>query len=569
MNVKSLSMYQVKNFSPYMTKPSFKGEAIDKFDEYTQSFMTPKGIKVGNLFALEKDINISEADIDPSDKKTKKLYEGGIHITVNKYEDSKQIEITNDKGEEILYAQVKNGANAPVMEYTKGKYNHNVVISDKSLRGKKAMFLQGSTIETRDGEFTLRINDPKKKIAAGNLAFKGNLYISTLNKEAKTKGAVEKYYDKKFYLDAPEGDYKEIVQQHNPSLLIPAGGFGERFENVSSILGDGTENKPSSYLPRNENYRIMGTTLNMAAQAGIIEEDDEIKYLSQKHELAESDEVSHVEAYGTDGGAFAEALKKDIIPDNKDAIILNADIFTNADITRAYKALKTLPNAAAVIPYYPVGEARAKSFGLIGVEADADNNMVIKEFVEKPKYINDLPEDATAEEKEAREKVRLAEIGDKYMANPGMYFLSKEAVAVLKNHNFKKLGDVGLGADLMPTIVRLAQEGKLVDENGNQMKVYTVPLEAKGGKAAVWDDIGSAEAYADIIHDVARETRKNFDTPEFNKYYGVPDAILNDIAASSHIQTGVITMTPESERAVEGFKQKYNIVNMEGNIIVS
>ena len=79
-------------------------------------------------FALEKDINISEADIDPSDKKTKKLYEGGIHITVNKYEDSKQIEITNDKGEEILYAQVKNGANAPVMEYTKGKYNHNRIV---------------------------------------------------------------------------------------------------------------------------------------------------------------------------------------------------------------------------------------------------------------------------------------------------------------------------------------------------------------------------------------------------------------------------------------------------------
>ena len=573
MNVKSLSMYQVKNFSsPYMTKPSFKGGSIEKFDEYTQSFMTPKGIKVGNLFALEKDINISESDFGEDDKKSKKLYEGGVHIAVHKYDDSKEIRITNDKGEEILYAQAKAGKNAPIMEYTKGKYNHNVVISDKSLRGKKAMFLQGSSIETRDGEFTLRINDPKKKMAAGQLAFKGNLYISTLNKEAKTKGAVEKYYDKKFYLDAPEGDYKEIVQQHKPSLLIPAGGFGERFENVSSILGDGTENKPSSYLPRNENYRIMGTTLNMAAQAGIIdevEEKDEIKYLSQKHELAEGKDVIHVDEYGTDGGAFAEALKKDAIPDNKDAIILNADIFTNADITRAYKALKTLPNAAAVIPYYPVAESRAKSFGLIGVEQDADNNLVIKEFVEKPKYINDLPANATEEEKAAREKVRLAEIGDKYMANPGMYFLSKEAVSVLKNHNFKKLGDVGLGADLMPTIVKLAQEGKLVDENGNKMKVYTVPLEAKGGKEAVWDDIGSAEAYANIIHDVANETRRNIDSPEYNKYYGVPNAILSDIASSTDIQTGIITMTPESERAVADFKQKYNILNMEGNIIVS
>lgn len=574
MNVKSLSMYQVKNFSsPYMTKPSFKGEQVEKFDDYTQSFMTSKGIKIGNLFALEKDIHINESDFDPvEEEKLKKLYEGGVHIAVKKNLDSKEIQITNDKGEEILYAQAAVGKNAPVMEYTKGKYNHNVVISDKSLRGKKAMFLQGSKIETADGSFTLRINDPKKKIQAGNLAFKGNLYISTLNKEAKTKGAVEKYYDKKFYLDAPEGDYKEIVQQHKPSLLIPAGGFGERFENVSSILGDGTENKPSSYLPRNENYRIMGTTLNMAAQAGIIdeiEEKDDIKYLSQKHELAESDKVIHVDEYGTDGGAFAEALKKNAIPEDKDAIILNADIFTNADITRAYKALKTLPNAAAVIPYYPVSESRAKSFGLMGIKRDEQNNMEIKNFIEKPKYINDLPVDATAEEKEAHAKLADAELDGKYIANPGMYFLSKEAVSVLKNHNFKKMGDVGLGADLMPTIVQLAQEGKLVDEKGNKMKVYTVPLEAKGGKPAVWDDIGSAEAYTDIIHDVAQETRKNIYTPEYNKYYGVPNAILNDIATSTDVQTGVITMTPESERAVADFKNKYNILNMEGNIIVS
>ncbi len=570
MNVNSISMYQVKNFSsPYMTKPSFRGESIDKFDEYTQSFMTSKGIKIPNLFALEQDINISESDFSADDKKAKKLYEGGVHIAVRQNEGSKEIKITNDKGEEVLYAQAKEGKPVPTMEYTKGKYNHNVVISDKSLRGKKAMFLQGSILETQDGAFTLRINDPKKKMQAGNLAFKGNLYVSTLNKEAKTKGAVEKYYDKNYYLDAPKGDYKEVVKENNPSLLIPAGGFGERFENVSSILGDGTENKPSSYLPRNENYRIMGTTLNMGAQAGIIDEDDAITYLSQKHELAESDDVVHVEEYGTDGGAFAEALKKGVIPEDKDAIILNADIFTNADITRAYNALKTLPNAAAVIPYYPVTEARAKSFGLLGVEADKDNNLVIKEFVEKPKYINDLPENATQEEKEAREKVRLAEIGDNYMANPGMYFLSKEAVSVLKNHNFKQLGDVGLGADLMPTIVKLAEEGKLVNEKGEPMKVYTVPLEAKGGKLAVWDDIGSAEAYTNIIHDVADETRRNIESPEFNKYYGVPDAILKDIMASSDVQTGVITMTPESERAVEGFKEKYNVVNMEGNIIVS
>ncbi len=41
-----------------------------------------------------------------------------------------------------------------------------------------------------------------------------------------------------------------------------------------------------------------------------------------------------------------------------------------------------------------------------------------------------------------------------------------------------------------------------------KMKVYTVPLESKGGRPAVWDDVGSAEAYVSRIRDVAHMKQK-------------------------------------------------------------
>ena len=46
-----------------------------------------------------------------------------------------------------------------------------------------------------------------------------------------------------------------FTQDHNPNLIIPAGGFGERFKNITREY----ENKPSAKLPTNPNYRIIGT----------------------------------------------------------------------------------------------------------------------------------------------------------------------------------------------------------------------------------------------------------------------------------------------------------------------
>ena len=69
-------------------------------------------------------------------------------------------------------------------------------------------------------------------------------------------------------------------------------------------------------------------------------------------------------------------IGQSIIRNDKDTVILNGDIFTNADISRVYHALKTLPDAALVIPYYPVNPERAKALGdylIVGLSTDEFN----------------------------------------------------------------------------------------------------------------------------------------------------------------------------------------------------
>ncbi len=552
------------NYSP-VRNTTFKG--VSPFNREAQKHIRNNGIHVDNLFGINEDVKIDGRFI--TEEKDKKLFGDGLSVEVFNVGDKKYVKVMENDTKEIFRGYEKVGAKCPNLSYAKGKFDHHIVIEDEDT---KIMMLKGSKITADDGSFEYIMfsdEEPKnQKTSFKGLSFTGNVYVSTLNKESKTLEAVKNYSYNKLYTQAPVGDYKDIVEANQPNLLIPAGGFGERFYNVNAFINGNSENKPSCSLPTKNSYRIIGTTLNMAASAGIITGKDKYAYLSQAHSIDEDKEVKHVRKYDTDGGAFAEALKRDIISDDKDAIILNADIFTNADITRAYKALKTLPNAALVIPYYPVNPERAKSFGLIGTEVDENGNQQIKKFIEKPKYTNKIPSNASIEEKADWMEVQKAEINGNYMANPGMYFMSKEAVKVLKDINLEEKGAGFLGKHVIPKIVELCNAGKLVDENGNPMKVYTVPLEAKGGKLAVWDDIGSAEAYVKMIQDVAKETKENEAFPWLNKYYGVPNFVLQDFKNNTEIETGVVKMSRGAGDRLEIFKDKYGVDEMKGNILV-
>ncbi len=556
---------------------NFKGEN-EEISPLIKSIINVKEseIRIPNILDLDENINLT---YNNTPKEAQYLNLAGLIITKNENGEQGAFKIENQYGNVIATGEYDKSKPLPTITYKQGKYMPEITVKDASLNGKSIKMLSGSILKG-DG-FTIKMPGKYEPIPgqkAKNIPFTGRVVVTTLNKEDRTLKAINKYIDSGLENEAIKGDYEEFTRENDPTVIIPAGGFGERFKNITR----GIENKPSAKLPTSDDYRIIATTLNMASSAGILDGDNlDIKYISQRHQIPKDNEqIFHAGAYKTDGGAIAEGLTRDIIRNDKDAIILNADIFTNADITRTYHALKTLPDAGAVIPYYLVNPQRAKSFGLIGVKKDDNGNYQIEKFFEKPE--NTMPpvpnnfapgqytiaSDKYQELQIARDPEHKTEVNADYLANPGFYFLSKEALKVLMAQGIIDPSQTGLGANVIPKIVEMANKGELVDKDGNQLKVYTVPLETKGGKKAVWDDIGTAEAYLRLIKDVASETQK-YSTTSKNKYYGLPEFVLNDFKDNVDLTTGIVYDSKEARNALAKFKLKYNVEDIRGNIFIA
>ncbi len=561
-------------------KPTISfGAEKRELTEFEKSLILPKEIRIPNILDIPGNIDIPLSAMPP---KTGHLNAAGLKVEKTIDGDSELYTISNGQGDRIFAGKInrKEAGELPIVTYKQGKFMPEITVKDSSLNGKSIKMLAGSEIRGKGFDFRM-IGHYEPKPNGENheiVSFKGNTVITTLNKEDRTLNAVDSYKKSGLQKEAIKGDYYDEVKADNPTIVIPAGGFGERFYNITRDA----ENKPSGFLPTSKDYRIIATTLNMAASAGILngDETDSIHYLSQAHDIPENETTTHVSKYKTDGGAIAEGVNKGIINRDKASVILNADIFTNTDITRIYHALKTLPNAALVIPYYPVSAERASSFGLIGIEKDKNGNLEIKEFIEKPKFVDNPPKptdtsfvqpgsyDKAMQEFLKVQKARNPEDRNKFLANPGFYFLSPQAQKVLVDKWKLKPEETGLGAHVMPKIVELANEGKLTDENGNQMKVYTVPLETKGGKPAVWDDIGTAEAYLRIIKDVANEYTLKGNTSD-NKYYGVPEFVMKDFAANTDLERGIVFDSKLARDSFGNFCQKHEVKSARGNIFVA
>lgn len=571
---KLVGAYQALNGIQTAKTVNFAGSV--ELSDLEKSIITPKEIRIPNLLELTENIDLP---LKKMPKGFEKLNAAGLNVIKEQADGVDTYTVSNDKGNTIFIGKVDaNKAEMPIVTYKQGKFMPEITVKDPETLGKKAVKMFAGSELIGDG-FSFKMPgmyEPTPGRGFKDISFTGRTVITTLNKEPRTLNAVDSYAESGLQKEAIKGDYADVVMENDPTVVIPAGGFGERFFNITRE----DENKPSGKLPTDDRYRIIGTTLNLAAAAGILngDENDDVIYLSQNHEIPEGNGVYYVSKYKTDGGAISEGLKRDLIRNDRDSIILNADIFTNADVSRTYNALKTLPNAALVIPYYPVNPQRAKSFGLLGIEQDENGNLQIKEFLEKPAYTSDapMPNEFTqpgAYDK-AMEEYRKVQTAidptdeNRFLANPGLYFLSKEAQKVLMAQGILTPDATGLGGNVMPKIVQLANEGKLLDKDGNNMKIYTVPLEAKGGKPAVWDDIGTAEAYLKLIKDVASEVKLHGTTSE-NKYFGMPEFVLNDFANNVDLESGIVYDSQKARESLESFKEKYGVQSIRGNIFVA
>ncbi|MBQ9149780.1 hypothetical protein IJX73_02505 [bacterium] len=540
-----------------------------------ESFIKDDEIRIPNLLELEDSLDISRNSM-PKGKES--LNAAGLHIDVeNQAGNFRRYQITNHKGDIIALAKFNMlSKELPTVIYKQGKFMPELTVKDSSLGEKSIKMMAGSELIGENFEIKMLGQfQPSAHKRYKQISFGGHSVFATCNKEANTKKAIQSYLENGLIQQTLQGDYISTVQEHKPEGLCIALGNDDRMKNITR----NDENNITIKLPSDTNARFISANLNLFTMAGLIngDERDKITYLSQNHEITPTHGVYYVFKYGNDGSALAQGYARNIIDSNKDAIITNANIFTNADLTRPYHALKTLPNAALVIPYYPIDSDRAKNYILLGVEKDDNNNLQIKQFAPKSAYTFEAPDpndfQFVEDYDEAMQKYDIAQLatlnnGKDYLVNSGMYFLSKEAVKALMAHGIVEPEKADLTTEIVPKILKLINEGKILDKKGVPMKAYSVPLERKGGGIAVWEEIGTAEAYLKLIKSIASETRLK-GVKDDNKYYGIPEILMHDFLSNSDLETGIVYDSYQARIALEKFKVKHSINTIQGNIYIA
>ena len=455
----------------------------------------------------------------------------------------KGIAITNHN--DAILAAVSKGSksNPPNVDFKEGKYKPTLSIKDPA-SGLEIVMVAGSQLHSED----LRISMPgllelphtnKQTVPF----MSGKAFVSLYNLEEKTMQAVENYAG--LGKSVIKGDY---AGEFDANIGIQAGGLGERYKNYTG----NDHSKPEAPMPGG--YPLISIMAQKAFQVGI---GNDFAYLSEAGSIPEKkDKIIHINKDKKplgDAGAYAAAIKNGTISFNKPFVAINADAFSNVDITRAYHLFKQLPDAAILLPYYPMTRERISSFGNICAHEE-NGNLVVDEFVEKPDSYEKL-------QKAEKAKILGTNI---YMINPGVpYILSKEAVKLLGEKAGTKINLY----EFVTEIVDKCKKGELKNAEGKPLKVYTCPMETHGGRQAVWDDIGTIEAATARFRDVAYEYKQHGQKAE-NKYYGIDPDILKSINKNVDLNTGIVYASKEAREKFKGFCKKYGITEAKGNIYV-
>ena len=517
-------------------------------------------------------------------------YSQGDYQILSKREDDARVITISKNGKPIIEGYIKDGLDSETkIEFNVAKHNPEIKVTTGD--GVIQLF-EGSSIRDRHDlfEFTFPGKTSSYDYTDGtinrkNISFTG-VYSSLLCKKEATVEAVT--YEK----PAPfvgSGVHWQVMAEDDPSIVTLMGGFGTRFANLTPK----GSNKPSFVMPNGQS--LAGAALDLAKNGmGLRDGIKNVTYLNQGDKtnprytgrLQHGDKIIDSKAFASDGGAVINAVMNGHIPTDKPLVILNADTITNVDISDSYKRLKDLNNAALVIPCYPVSETRAKSFGLMsaGKIADEDGSRELTNFVEKP---------ANPSEEAANAMIKGETVNGEqaYRGNPGIYLFSpvvlqnldliletaKEIALEKKQAAARKSGkpiptDLGadefsastfLGNAFVPAVVRLCQEGRLLNNDGEAMKTYIVPMLTSTGKQAIWDDVGSAEALVRNVQDIAYETYRVGDGPK-NKYFGIRN--LKDFEQSVQLQSGIVFASPQDR---EAFENKYaHDFDIEGNVYI-
>ncbi len=457
------------------------------------------------------------------------------------------------------------------VEFNSAKHAPEVKITFNE-DGRTIQMFEGSILKAGEKDNALFIELPGKyetvdgqQKTSKPVSFKGTT-VSLLCKKDSTIKATE---DSRDAAHIEDGLFSEEVKADDPNFVVLAGGFGTRFANMTAA----DQNKPSFVMPNG--LSILSSAYDLIKNSTAQDTLGNITYLEQNSDenpavtkglVPSRDNLIPMEAFGSDGGAVVRGILDGSISKDKPLIILNADTLTNVDISQAYHCLNKIENAGLVIPRYKVSETRAKSFGLMSAGEKVQDCFVLDKFVEKPEDPKTMAKGAMV----AGEKVNGEQA---YYGNPGIYIFGKEVVNMMheiveeamanaEGCDFGNAKVTGLGKTIVPTIVKLCNEGKIKNADGTELKAYMAPMVTVEGKDAYWDDIGTAEAFVHTTQQIAYETKRN--GLENNKFIGIRG--LKDFRNSVDTKTGVCFASPQVKA---DFKAAHSDIKIEGDAYIS
>lgn len=469
-------------------------------------------------------------------------------------QDSKNIFIKSRYNHVIGKIQHNLKSDIPKINIIGGSHQPVIELVDDEL-GIKILLNRGSKLTSPDLNIDYQKIDNKKIFVDKykNISFGNNLVVVSGYKSKDTNAIVNNYVSrKKFDKIQPLADAALI--NNNYTIVVPAAGYGTRLKPLSDLYDT---NKPATRYPSTGKTLLEMSALIPAAGIGKI----------QKTSIITEDEDN---LSGT-AGAIIKGLKNKTIPLNKPLVILTSDTFHNINIARALKEFEKDGNVGIGVVVRDVSDENLFNVPLVEI---GDNNE-IKTFYEK---IN------------SENYYDIIHKNNKFYTSTNIMIIHPYILKYLE-----KFADENGNADfleflaLMQNVLNKSDENLLekypyglgnkelkiediVTSNGMPKKVYAnykafdfstlkvkaIPAQGINLDKPQFSDIGTIENFIQTVREIKNSP----------KISGISSDFINDIKASIN-DNGVIFMEPDAKEKYEKFLKKYNITNLEGNVIVS
>ncbi len=493
----------------------------------------------------------SEYDFNTFSEKLKRDI-AGTNLTITSQKGIKHYRITTTEGREINIDVDKNNIKKDkvVPGFILGKTGvfATLTINPKNKNRFKVLIPEGGSLETKNG-IKVRV---LKRDNYNEPSFTGTCSVNVYYKRNETEDTIDDFIKlsktSKLFDNITVSDI-DYSKYFHPYIL--AGGFGSRLEALTHFHNN---NKPSSATPIKD-WRLLDFTLLQLFKANLINDNTNIKYHIQARDSGPVGCFVTNMGYSIvndKDGIRLENRGKSEFPTDKNIIIMPADNITDIDLADALKTFMDTPDAGFMV----VGAPDERCY--CGKIVPEDDSNVIKDFIPNKTHNAVIDKTTgTVKDKNGNDVVlgnafiyvikpdlldTVKDIyGEKIKENANKILAKRAGQAtckgkLLKDSEYSKAVDVHWDREIIPELVKMSNEGKLLDKNGNQLKAIVYKA-----VDSTWSDVGEYTPYYNTMQDLAKD----------DKFLDMPKSIKD--AAKENIQGNIIFNNPNAKKDFNDF----------------